>query len=52
MPDIVKVEYNQTGQSTSTDEMGMREMQAKAYSVKDNEYILLKALLLLVNPVL
>jgi len=29
MPDLIKVKYNQTGQSKSTSELGMREMQEK-----------------------
>jgi len=29
MPDIVHVEYKQTGQSKSTNKYGMREMQEK-----------------------
>ena len=43
MPNIVEVKYNQTGKSTSTNSMGMREMQEKAYSVRDAQYLLLKA---------
>lgn len=43
MPDIVRVEYNQTGKSTTTNEMGMREMQEKAYCARDAQYLLLKA---------
>uniref|UniRef100_UPI0035E3F1B5 DEAD/DEAH box helicase n=1 Tax=Epilithonimonas vandammei TaxID=2487072 RepID=UPI0035E3F1B5 len=40
---LVKVEYNQTGQSKKTNEMGMREMQAKAYEARTAKYLLLKA---------
>ncbi|MGD9929556.1 MAG: DEAD/DEAH box helicase [Mangrovibacterium sp.] len=43
MPDIVKVTYNQTGQSTQTNPMGMRDMQARAYEARDAQYLLLKA---------
>lgn len=43
MPDIVNVTYNQTGQSTQTNEMGMREMQARAYESRDAQYLLIKA---------
>ena len=31
MPNLVDVSYAQTGQSTSTNKLGMREMQARAY---------------------
>ncbi len=40
---LVKVEYDQTGQSKKTNEMGMREMQAKAYEARTAKYLLLKA---------
>jgi superfamily II DNA or RNA helicase len=43
MPDIVKVTYNQTGQSTKTNPMGMRDMQARAFEARDSQYLLLKA---------
>lgn len=43
MPDIVNVTYNQTGQSTQTNTMGMREMQEKAFEKRDAQYLLLKA---------
>lgn len=43
MPDIVHITYNQTGQSTKTNSMGMREMQARAYEARDAQYLLLKA---------
>jgi hypothetical protein len=43
MPDIVKVTYNQTGQSKKTNPMGMRDMQARAYESRDAQYLLLKA---------
>jgi len=43
MPNIVDVTYSQTGKSTKTNEMGMREMQARAYEARDAQYLLLKA---------
>jgi len=43
MPDVVKVKYNQTGESTRTNPYGMREMQERAFEFKDAQYILLKS---------
>lgn len=43
MPNIVEVEYAQTGESTSIDKYGMREMQARAFSARDSQYLLIKA---------
>ena len=43
MPDIVHVTYAQTGQSSSTNALGMREMQEKAFEARDAQYLLLKA---------
>lgn len=43
MPDLIRVEYAQSGESTATDEMGMREMQAKAFAERDSQYLLIKA---------
>ncbi len=43
MPDIVHVSYGQTGESAKINEMGMREMQQKAYQARDAQYLLLKA---------
>ena len=43
MPDIVHVTYAQTGASSKTNALGMREMQAKAYQERDAPYLLLKA---------
>lgn len=43
MPNIVDVTYAQTGNSTSTNEYGMREMQEKAFQSRDAQYLLLKA---------
>lgn len=51
MPDLVNVTYAQTGQSISTNPLGMREMQARAFEARDAQYILLKKRHhLLVNP--
>jgi len=43
MPNIVDVTYAQTGESTKNNTMGMREMQERAYSARDAQYLLLKA---------
>lgn len=43
MPDIVRVKYTQTGNSTKINSMGMREMQERVYSARDAQYLLLKA---------
>ncbi|MCA0371415.1 MAG: DEAD/DEAH box helicase family protein [Proteobacteria bacterium] len=43
MPNLVDVTYAQTGESTSINQMGMREMQERAYSARDAQYLLLKA---------
>ncbi len=43
MPNIVEVTYHQTGQSTQTNPMGMRDMQARAYEARHAQYLLLKA---------
>ena len=43
MPNLVEVQYEQTGQSKSTNEFGMRDMQQKAYEQRDARYLLLKA---------
>lgn len=40
---IIHVEYQATGASTSVNEMGMREMQARAYAARNTQYLLLKA---------
>ncbi|WP_231427006.1 DEAD/DEAH box helicase [Pedobacter sp. Leaf250] len=40
---LVNVNYAQTGQSKSTNELGMREMQEKAYDARSAQYLLLKA---------
>jgi hypothetical protein len=43
MPNLVHHTYQNTGSSTKTDALGMREMQAKAYAARDSQYLLLKA---------
>ncbi|PKA99648.1 superfamily II DNA or RNA helicase [Flavobacteriaceae bacterium MAR_2009_75] len=43
MPDLIKVTYNQTGQSKSTNALGMREMQEKAFEGRTAQYLLIKA---------
>lgn len=43
MQNIVNVTYAQTGESTKTNEFGMRDMQEKAYAARDAQHLLLKA---------
>ncbi len=43
MKNIVEVNYSSTGESTKTDAMGMRQMQARAYAKRNAQYLLLKA---------
>lgn len=43
MTNLVNVTYAQTGKSKSTNYLGMREMQEKAYEQRDAHYLLLKA---------
>ena len=43
MPNIVDVEYQQTGQSKSTNTYGMREMQERAFESRDSQYLLIKS---------
>lgn len=43
MNNLLHVEYGQTGQSASHNEMGMREMQARAYAQRTSQYLLIKA---------
>ena len=43
MPDLIKVEYEQTGESTKTNKFGMRQMQERAFSARNSKYLLLKA---------
>ena len=43
MLNIVEVTYAQTGQSTTINQYGMREMQERAFSARNGQYLLLKA---------
>lgn len=43
MPNLVDVTYARTGQSTKTNQYGMREMQEKAFAARDSKYLLIKA---------
>ncbi|MBF7695102.1 DEAD/DEAH box helicase [Acinetobacter rathckeae] len=43
MKNIVEVNYQQTGESTSINNMGMRAMQARAFESRNSQYLLLKA---------
>lgn len=43
MPNLVDVTYARTGESTKTNALGMRDMQAKAFAARDSQYLLLKA---------
>lgn len=43
MPDLIHLHYVSTGESISTNAMGMREMQARAYAARAAQYLLLKA---------
>ena len=43
MPNLVDVTYAQTGASSTTNSMGMRAMQTKAFEARNAQYILLKA---------
>ena len=43
MPDIVHVNYQQTGKSKSTNEFGMREMQERAFEARTAQHLLIKA---------
>jgi superfamily II DNA or RNA helicase len=40
---IVEIKYEQTGNSSNTDALGMREMQAKVYKAREEQYLLVKA---------
>ncbi|WP_257160617.1 DEAD/DEAH box helicase [Corynebacterium cystitidis] len=40
---VVNVSYAQAGTSINTDELGMRDMQARAYEKRDAQYLLIKA---------
>src|SRR5690554_3119438 len=43
MPNLINVEYNQTGKSKSTNALGMREMQEKAFEGRTAQHLLIKA---------
>jgi superfamily II DNA or RNA helicase len=43
MPNLVEVAYEQTGESTKLNEFGMREMQARAFEARAEQYLLIKA---------
>jgi len=43
MPDFITVEYGATGASKSTNEFGMRAMQARAYDARNSQYLLIKS---------
>lgn len=40
---FVDIHYIQSGKSSNTDELGMREMQAKSYKYRDKRFLLIKA---------
>ncbi len=39
----VDIHYQQTGEASATNELGMREMQAKAYEARQKRFLLIKA---------
>jgi phage terminase Nu1 subunit (DNA packaging protein) len=43
MENIVELQYKQTGKSTNTDALGMREMQAMVYAQRTRQHLLVKA---------
>lgn len=43
MPDIVKIEYHQTGESVKNTANGMRPMAARAFEERASQYLLIKA---------
>lgn len=43
MPDFITVEYGATGASKSTNNMGMRAMQSRAYDSRNSQYLLIKS---------
>ncbi len=43
MPNLVEVQYAQTGKSSNTNELGMREMQAMVYAQRNRQHLLVKA---------
>ena len=43
MKDTKTITYEQTGRSTNTNELGMRDMQARVYEKRNEKYLLVKA---------
>jgi len=43
MPNLVDVTYAQTGESTATNKLGMRDMQIRAFVARNAHYLLLKS---------
>lgn len=43
MNNLVHIEYGQTGASSNTDKLGMREMQRIVYAARNRKYLLVKA---------
>jgi len=43
MDNIVEIKYAQTGASSQTNQLGMREMQAKVYEARHKRFLLVKA---------
>ena len=43
MTNVIDVEYKSTGKSLNIDNLGMREMQRKAFQKRNEKYILIKA---------
>lgn len=43
MKNVVNIEYSATGAATTSNPMGMREMQERVYALRHEQYILLKA---------
>lgn len=43
MPNIVEIEYKQTGESVNINDTGMRPMAARAFAARTSQYILVKA---------
>ncbi len=43
MPNLVSVAYKQTGKSKKTNNLGMREMQERAFNARSAQYLLIKA---------
>lgn len=43
MPDLIRVEYARNGSSKKTDDLGMRQMQQRAFNARTAQYLLIKA---------